>query len=476
MDIATFKIISVIGSLGILGGGMVRLGLNFPKRLWFVSIALVSAINFSFFTGEITSRVAIPDVLFAVLFICLLMRGALIENASLSFAKIPLWIFGFFFLTLVLSYQAEAWDRSILLGESQFVTFMITSLFFFLSVYFVREDRDILFFLRAWAVSALIAVVVAGIDLGDIFQPVAQSAKSLYRDGFFGVQDLISGDLLSRPYLSEYGFRIMGSFRTIGQLAAYALTSFFAMYAASFYPGISTKECWGYRTLAACLMVCAILTTRSSVYPSLVLGGIAILFLHIKKIKIQYAMSGVVLIVLMGTATTLPVFRNTGLYQQLISRNLDQLIHFFHGNGFFADQIRIVESIFKTHLWFGIGYGRFLNSPYHEFIRGYEIHSTPFQLLAETGLFGISAYLVLIGYFLVTGIKLVRQAWNTPWRRFYLTLLIGYLCMQPSYWYNRHLRERTFWLFVALIYAGWKVTQQCHPSKIQKQEFEKVCP
>ncbi|MSR78252.1 MAG: hypothetical protein EXS63_08540, partial [Candidatus Omnitrophica bacterium] len=109
-----------------------------------------------------------------------------------------------FFLALIVSYQSEAWERSILLGEWQFGVFLLTGMIFFPAIYFIREEMDIRIFLRAWSVSSVITVLMAFAGLRDLFKPVSQVAL-FDNDGFFGIQDLISGELVKHAALSEYG-------------------------------------------------------------------------------------------------------------------------------------------------------------------------------------------------------------------------------------------------------------------------------
>ena len=128
-----------------------------------------------------------------------------------------------------------------------------------------------------------------------------------------------------------------------------------------------------------------------------------------------------------------------------------------HKKGFLGMQIDATLASFHQHPLIGIGYGRFIQSDYHPFIRGYEIHSTILQFIAETGIIGAATYLVFMGYFFVLAFKNFWTSRKTIWEGFQTVIFFGFICLIPSYLYNRHLRERTFWIFIAIIYLASKL-------------------
>jgi O-antigen ligase len=74
-------------------------------------------------------------------------------------------------------------------------------------------------------------------------------------------------------------------------------------------------------------------------------------------------------------------------------------------------------------------------------------------MLSECGLLGLGVYLALTVCIIYLGYRCTRLARGTPWQDFAVMLLPMLLALQVSYAYNRCLRDRTYWLVLALLIA-----------------------
>jgi O-antigen ligase len=106
---------------------------------------------------------------------------------------------------------------------------------------------------------------------------------------------------------------------------------------------------------------------------------------------------------------------------------------------------------FADHPFLGIGWSGFLDSPYNP--THHEIHPTPLRFLAETGVIGLAAYGIFIGLIVITALRTAHLAKSSPYRLASLVTATAVLGLVFSWAYNRHIHERTFWIFVAIVLA-----------------------
>ncbi len=456
----SLSILTILACLGGIFGAVAIFGFHRPKKLLYVTIVSICLVNFAFFRGEISSRVALPDVLFCILFLATLLQIAIQRDLSWQIPMGPSLIFGLLLLSITFSLTALPGRREVLFGEGQPESFLFTLGIFYITVGYLRKEDDLRNFGIAWAVSAFIALVFATVDMSDLFFPY-QGVSKYNASGIFGIEDLLSFSSYPHAFLSPYSFRIQGSFRNPGQLANFAMTTSYVLLAFSFFPKLSRKTKAGLWAMVASLLVCAFLTTRVTSLITMCFGFLLVLlYLSFRSRRRMFGFLGVIILGVVFFMISSKI--NPEIYTKVISRNAVDISKFFKGSGFLNEQLASSLTILKDHPLEGIGFGRFIYSKYHPFIRGYEIHSTPLQFLAETGLIGISVYFLFLAYFIFLLIQAVRIAWKSPWRDFTVILLLGYVSMLPSCLYNRHLRERTFWLFISLIYIACRLIKEKH--------------
>lgn len=429
-------------------------GLKRPQKLLLICVATISVINFSFFKGEVLERIAIPDILFLTLALVCFLREIILRKPVWSFSRTPAVVFLLLVAGILASLSAPPWDRTMLFGQGHPATLYFSMMMFFLVTQLIVSESDLMRYLKAWVVAVGIAVVVSCIDMGDLFSTF--QGRQYDDSGFFGIHDLFTETLFPHAFLSAYSFRIIGSFRNPGQLADFCLTSFFVLLAFSFVPKqhrILKVLLW---ILAPTLVFCALLTGRFSVFPSFAIGFLLISFYFMAQSK-KLILIWVTALILVLAGFGVSASFNPKIYELVITRNLDSASNLLAHSGFLSEQLRVGGKIFQENSLFGIGLGRFIQSEYHEFIRGHSFHSTYIQFLAETGIFGMFTYLIFMGYFLMLAYKNLRASWQTSWRDFHAILLFGFVSMLLSYSFNRHMKEHTFWLFIALIYIGWRL-------------------
>lgn len=444
-----------IGLAGIAWFALFIAGLIRPSWFLFFCVSSISLTNFAFFSGEVSTRFAPPDLFFLTLVVITLTRKGILASRPggipVFFPRAPSAIFLILLAAILLSLSNPSFDRAVLFGEGQPETVILMMLMFLLLTDYVHTEKDLRHLLAAWVVAAVIAILISIIDMGDTLAPHRGVQYDL--TGIFGFEDLLSFSRFPHAFLSPFNFRIQGPFRNPGQLAAFSMTSFFALVAFAVAPKHSRRMKIALWTVAAALFMCALLTARSSIYPSLAIGALLILSyfaIHSKKLfYISLAFIGLSIGFLLFAS-----FVSPDIYNQFFTRNIKELGKVIHGTGFLHGQMESGFSAFLSNPLSGIGFGRYVDSEYQHLIRGYEIHGTVLQFIVETGIVGILSYFVFIGYFLSRAVKNYLLSRKTQWRDFHAILFIGFVSMLPSYLYNRHLRERTFWIYIALIYLS----------------------
>jgi len=427
-------------------------GISQPRWLLYLWISTICLINFSFFKGEVLERIALPDILFFTLIIVFIIRKV-ISYDQFYFPRYPSLIFLILLSAIALSLLSESTSNDVIYGEGQPFTIVIGILFFLIITELTQSEDDFYKILRAWTTAAIIAIVISLVDMNDLSSQTSTLGRGT---GFFSAADLMHPGVFANSFLSPQSFRIQGPFRNPGQLSAFTTTTFFVMFAFSFAPNQNFKTRLQLWIIAPLLILCTFFTARFSVFPSLAIG-IFVIFIYLcrKSPKASVFLGG---IAILCTLIFLWMSHlNPQIFQNSIVRNMHKISTLTSGQGFLSSQINATKDSFEKHPVLGIGYGRFIESDYQIAIRGYEMHSTIFQFISETGIVGTLAYLIFMGYFIFLAIKNFLLSRGKAWEQFHAIILIGFFCLMPSYLYSRHLRERTFWLLIAIIYLASKL-------------------
>lgn len=445
-----------------------------PQKAFYLVIFTVPFINFSFIEDQsVWTRAAISDWMCLALLVAVTFRAVIFKQRDLEIPRTLTYLLTIISVAILISFYSFIPDRVVLLGDGEYLVIGFGMVFFIVMSLFLKNEVSLRTMIAVWAWAAVIVSVFCFYDMLDMFDPNKVSIRlESAKSGFFGLQDIFLDpayrhSLFSSPLPS----RISGVFRSNGQLSAYALTTFFVMLASSHMPACSRSKKIMYFILSMLMGVWVFFGMALRSMPSLIVGLLlyGIYLLWQRRERLKYLLLGILLMVVMiGSVVWVnpKVTENWARNLRFIKPSNELVI--LPGSWYLATIKKVLEDSPLN----GVGLGRFLQTDYQIRPRAYEIHSTPLQFLAETGFIGFFSYLLFMVYYLFLGIQNVLRAWRTQWRDYYAILCIAAFSLPLSYMYNRHLRERTFWLFLLLLYAG-----QCflsHQSKVRDTQHPEV--
>lgn len=275
------------------------------------------------------------------------------------------------------------------------------------------------------------------------------------------VSVLIVGPWVYIDGVSSGDIQAAGPFRNRAHMANYMLTAFWLVAINTQWP--RARRVLKYAAIAgAVIALYAIAASgRRSVYLSL-FTGLALWLgasLTQRRSSIRILVTALVLIsVLLGLYRFGHLLGPQGLFfQQRVGLIDDRLRTFTQmedtslNRSFYQLQREGVMRAVRDAPILGIGWGGFPESQYSP--TGHEVHSTPLRFLAELGFVGFALYAVFVGYLLVNSARLMLRMRETPYGSAYLILALGTWSMSVSHIYNRHITERTFWIYLAVFLA-----------------------
>lgn len=252
-----------------------------------------------------------------------------------------------------------------------------------------------------------------------------------------------------------------GPFRNRAHMATYMLTAFWLVVIYVLLPGLRRLDRYaGFVAAALCLYSVAV-SGRRSVYLALFVGlaflvGLFILARRGRRTRTLMAAGFALAFLALFYAYGGVFFPQAKFFQNRVSTVGTRLKAFVspsetagaEGN-FYTLQRQGVMMAFRDNPILGIGWGGFVKSAYSP--TGHEVHSTPLRFLAELGLPGLLLYLTFLATLLTESARLFRRMRNTPYSASYLTLAVSTWSLAVSNVYNRHITERTFWLFLIVL-------------------------
>lgn len=251
-----------------------------------------------------------------------------------------------------------------------------------------------------------------------------------------------------------------GPFRNRAHVATYMLTAFWLVVIFLLLPAVRKRmRLAGYLAAASSLYAVAV-SGRRSVYLSLFLGLVAMsaaLVLAHRGKRLRMFVTAAFAVAFIGLFYTYGarLFPQADFFQHRLGSVGSRLRAFVAPSqapeaesNFYLLQREGVRQAFFDNPLIGVGWGGFVNSVYSP--TGHEVHSTPLRFLAEMGIVGLLLYLSLIGHLLFDSVRLFFQMRRTPYGGSYLALAVATWSLSVSYVYNRHITERTFWLFLGV--------------------------
>jgi O-antigen ligase len=416
----------LLGTVLILAFFCTRIARD-PKIALYVAI-FTAPVTQRLGEGAFLQRLAISDIM-GVLFIFTWFvntqsfRRRLIRLPSPlnPYVSLLVYVLGLSLLVNLVSYN------DIVGGVEEFAVIFYLSLFYFTFTKAITTDQEVQRILDIWLVAA---VFVVGVGLWDSLG-----------NRLLGLPQIIG------PVKEGDEYRVAATFKTTGQLGVYLLSTFFIALARYFLPDSSKRTRTGLTLLMAGVVLLSIFASRRSTYVAFLVGLAAFLIVKVKDPKAL--ISG--LIICIASFAVVTTFLNQ---DEDFSKYFQSRVRILTPGGVQSDEFIQLQGqsalkAFTENPIIGIGIGRFWGSEYD--LTGNEIHSTYAQLLAETGILGSTVY----AFFML---MLVRLTYETAfrmrdpkWSAFCGVLFAAFFGFGVSYSYNRHLRERSFWILVGVI-------------------------
>jgi hypothetical protein len=263
-------------------------------------------------------------------------------------------------------------------------------------------------------------------------------------------------------------------------MGSYMLTAFWMILIYALWPKLKPRlrlVCFVGLTLTLYAVAVA---GRRSVYLSLIVGLLtlaAVVFAANRGKKLRLLVTAAFIVLFLGGLYTVGdiVSPQTAFFKRRVGQIDDRLRQAAGLNrqdqttkSFFVLQREGVKMAFTESPILGIGWGGFPASRFSP--TGHEVHSTPLRFLAELGLIGMTLYLTLMALLLGGSWRLYRAMRLTPYSASYLALMVAIWSMSVSYVYNRHVTERTFWVFLVVFLAADAFATRWHELRASLEE------
>ena len=278
-----------------------------------------------------------------------------------------------------------------------------------------------------------------------------------------GLWDGIAG-LAGLPQIIGPGsvqWRYGSTFRQYGQLAIYIHETFFVALAYSSLPGKSRRTNLWLTALMLGILALIPFTPRRSTYAAFAVGLTA-LFL-VRPSLGRLLKTG--LLLLLGVLLVGAILSKSVEFEEYFQARLEILQPEQLGEQIFLrEQLAGALKAFSGNPVLGIGLGGFQLSRYN--LRTAELHSTYLRILAETGLPGFLALLLFFAMILKLAHQNFREFKDPEWLLFSQIIFASLFGLFVSAAYNRHLRDRSFWILLAVIASlnRWLKHKHCATS------------
>lgn len=265
-----------------------------------------------------------------------------------------------------------------------------------------------------------------------------------------------------------------GLFRNRAHVSIYLLSSFWLILLYINYPGVSRREQLFFNFCLLIVLYGIAVAGRRSVYLSLAAGIFLLAISSLFYFRQAYGRVAPILLLSIGLfaflylGQDLPFLPSTSFFRERVG-TVEQRLRAFSGDedviadsdNFILLQRQGMWQAVRDYPILGIGWGAFHNSPYSP--TGHEMHSTPQRFLAELGVVGFSLYLVLTFYLLFSSLRLLRLAKGQPTQMPILILFIAFVSLHISWFYNRSVTDRTYWLLLVILMGFEQLVQQRQP-------------
>lgn len=121
-------------------------------------------------------------------------------------------------------------------------------------------------------------------------------------------------------------------------------------------------------------------------------------------------------------------------------------------NSFIAKNIDTTFQAFDLSPFLGVGLANVREATLFDF----EIHSSYLSMLATSGLVGLSLYLIIL-FFLLISIFKAQKSLANEYNRFFYYFLPMFIGLLLSWSYTNHLRKREYWIMIAVVFTILKL-------------------
>jgi hypothetical protein len=255
---------------------------------------------------------------------------------------------------------------------------------------------------------------------------------------------------LPRLFPARAGGEILSGFRNAGQAGAYFLIVVTILYPLRFsrlYKLMNTRK---RKLLNISLIISIIflaLTGKIAAYIGVFVGLIGFAIMN-RNIKTIFSLSFTILILVLLFSNLKDIAPE--VYTRIISKYQSRIDNRIEGNvdedkDFLFKNLGGAVKSFEDRPLIGSGLGAF-----YGYYGKYEVHSTYFKMLGETGVLGIIGYGAFIFAFLRL-LRLRKYAKSNPYSDYLRTIFPFVLGCLVSWAYTYHLRKREYWILVAVL-------------------------
>ncbi|HAQ21327.1 MAG TPA: hypothetical protein DCR40_19160 [Prolixibacteraceae bacterium] len=285
----------------------------------------------------------------------------------------------------------------------------------------------------------------------------------------FGIYDLVASMVgLPRVFPGRAEGEVLSGFRNAGQAGAYAMIILAVLIPAKSSKMFDLFNLKQKRILNFGIIITLIflfLTGKIAAYIGFAIG-LGLFFLmqrNRKAFLMTIIITGLFFLFYENLNSIAPeVFnRIQSKYNSRVAINFKAKTTVLNKDQFIGSNLRLAVKAFKDNPLTGSGIGGFAG-----IYEKYEVHSTYFKIIGETGSLGVIAYLVFLFNFLKT---LKLRSRSTPNQEFLYYLLPFLTGCFISWAYTYHMRKREFWIMFAIMIIVNQLIKYDYIRDIQKK-------
>lgn len=308
----------------------------------------------------------------------------------------------------------------------------------------------------------LLFLLLIFLVLVDLFGSVSGFCELIY---YFSLAGILASGLgiydyfsyiigLPRIFPERAEGEIVSGFRNAGQAGSYAM-----IILAILIPAITSKVYSFFnnkqkRTLVISLVMVSLflfLTGKMAAYIGFGIGFLLSLLMrrNYKTFLISLVVGLILFVVIQELPKIAPDInsRISYKYETRLAGTLEGESGLTDEEGFIQNNLSKAMTAFRDNPISGTGIGAFGGGHYDK----YEVHSTYFKMIGETGIIGSIAYIIFMIFFMKKLRYKKHKDMFSEFLYFVLPFIVGCLV---SWAYTYHMRKREFWIMFAIIFIA----------------------